>query len=60
MPNIRGLYITISAMKEALKNRLDREPTKDELQHFVNYVEVDIEQWLIDNAKSFVRDELNE
>ena len=51
---LRGIYVTISALRNALKDRLDREPTEDELQHFINYVEVDIDQWLRDNAKAFM------
>lgn len=35
-----------------------RKPTEKELQEFIEYLELDIPQWLIDNAKSFIRDVL--
>ena len=53
MSKLRGIYVTVSAMRDALKDQLDREPTDNALKHFINYVEVDITQWLRDNAKAF-------
>jgi len=54
---IHGIYVTVSAIREALKSRLDRQPTTEELSNFIDYVANDIYEWLRDNAKAFVRSE---
>lgn len=40
---------------EVLADQLDRQPTQKEVSDFIDYLKIDIPQWLIDNAKSFVR-----
>ena len=54
------MRISNADVKEALTGRLGRTPTKEELERFVDYLEVDISQWLDDNAKCFVRDVLGD
>ena len=42
-------------LRDRLKFALDREPKERELKAFREYVEIDIQQWIADNAKAFVR-----
>jgi len=50
--------VTLDDMKDVLTSYLDREPTEKELELFKDYLEVDIPQWLIDNAKHWVKEVL--
>lgn len=50
------IQIPDADLKDHLENVLDRKPTRKELQHFKNYLLIDVPQWLIDNAKAFIRD----
>lgn len=52
------MEIEMTDIEETLQNYLERKPTAEELKRFIGYLEVDVPQWLIDNAKSFVRDVL--
>lgn len=54
---MRGVYVSISDLKDVLNGYLDREPTKEELEQFVDYVKNDTYEWLRDNARAFLRDE---
>jgi len=49
--------IPVSRQKlyDCLASYLDREATEEEMEEFTSFVEVDVGQWLVDNAKSFVR-----
>lgn len=51
---LSGIYVTVSAIREALQNQLDRKPTDEELGYFIDYVSNDIYEWLKDNAKAFM------
>ena len=53
MSNLAAIIITKDDLRDALKERLDREPTKQELKKFREFCIVDIGDWLRDNAKSF-------
>ena len=49
------LIIEAEAIKEALKWELEREPTLKEYEDFLNYLEVDVPEWLKQNARCFVK-----
>jgi DNA-directed RNA polymerase specialized sigma subunit len=49
------LVIRIKDIKEELKFHLERKPTREEIKDFIGFLEVDIPQWLADNAKNWVR-----
>ena len=53
MSNLEDIVITKNDLRDALKERLEREPTKRELAKFREFCIVDIGDWLRDNAKSF-------
>jgi len=57
---MRGVYVSISDLKDVLNGYLDREPTKEELEQFVDYVKNDTYEWLRDNARAFLSDECAE
>jgi len=57
---MRGVYVSISDLKDVLNGYLDREPTKEKLEQFVDYVKNDTYEWLRDNARAFLRDECAE
>lgn len=42
-------------IREELAYRMGREPTEAELTEFKDYLQRDVQQWLVDNAKSFIR-----
>jgi hypothetical protein len=52
------IHLTIESeeIKEALKEELGREPTLDEYEEFLSYLEIDVADWLRENAKTFLRD----
>jgi hypothetical protein len=50
------MHITEREIKETLEDALEPKATKKELSDFKAYLNTDIQQWLRDNAKSFVRD----
>lgn len=59
----KAITISRRTVKEELEHHLNqakkgRKPTEKEIQEFIEYLEVDIGQWLTDNAKSFIRDVL--
>ena len=56
----KGLAISVSVeqAKDVLASYLDREPTQKELELFTDYLQVDVPQWLVDNAKHWVREVL--
>jgi len=56
MRKVRGIYVTVTAMKDALKDRMDKQPTQEELADFIDYVANDIREWLRDNARAFDQD----
>lgn len=49
------ITITTRDIMEVLPDHLDQEVTDEVLERFVNYLQIDVPQWLIDNAKSFSR-----
>lgn len=56
----KGLAVSVSAeqAKDVLAAYLDRMPTLEELELFIDYLEVDVPQWLVDNAKHWIREVL--
>jgi len=50
--------VTVEKAKDVLAAYLDAEPTQKELELFIDYLEVDVPQWLVDNAKHWVREVL--
>jgi hypothetical protein len=52
------IHLTIESeeIKEALEEELGREPTLDEYEEFLSYLEIDVADWLRENAKTFLRD----
>ncbi|MDG6906834.1 MAG: hypothetical protein JRN20_13720 [Nitrososphaerota archaeon] len=57
MTDTEGIVIAKDEIKDALREKLDRDPTKEELNLFREFCVVDIGDWLSDNAKSFVTNE---
>jgi len=55
--SMKGIYVTVEDLKDALLPYLDHAPTHEQLENFIDYVRNDIYEWLRDNAKSFVRRE---
>ena len=53
-----SLAVTLDDMKDVLTSYLDREPTEKELELFKDYLEADVPQWLVDNAKHWVKEVL--
>ena len=53
MCNLEDIVITKDDLREALKAKFEREPTKQELKKFREFCIVDIGDWLRDNAKNF-------
>jgi DNA-directed RNA polymerase specialized sigma subunit len=49
------LVVPIKDIKDELEFHLERKPTKEEIKAFIGFLEVDIPQWLTDNAKNWVR-----
>ena len=54
MTDTEGIVITKDEIRDALKEKLGRDPTKEEINLFREFCVVDIGDWLSDNAKSFV------
>jgi len=55
---IHNVVITVTDMQEELQYRLGRKPTDKELSEFVGYIERDVGQYVTDNAKTFVREQI--
>lgn len=53
-----AVAVTVEKAKDVLTSYLDREPTQKELELFIDYLEVDVPQWLVDNAKHWVQEVL--
>jgi len=54
------IEVTTRDIMEMLPDYLEEEVTDEVLKAFVNYLQVDVAQWLIDNAKSFARAQAEE
>jgi len=57
---VRGIVVKIGDVVDVLSSYLDRKPTKRELELFIDYLECDVYQWLVDNAKHWVAEVLPE
>ena len=51
----KAIEIDNDLLRDRLKFALDREPREAELKAFREYVKIDMQQWIADNAKSFMR-----
>jgi len=56
MPCRHAITIARTDIKDALADELGRSPTRKEMSAFKDYLDLDIGQWLKDNARSFRRD----
>lgn len=45
-------------IREELAYRMRREPTEAELTEFKEYLQRDVQQWLVDNAKHWTKEVL--
>ena len=54
MTDTEGIVIAKDEIRNALKEKLGRDPTKEEINLFREFCVVDIGDWLSDNEKSFV------
>jgi hypothetical protein len=52
------LLLTGDDIREALEDQLERKVTDRELSACINYLAIDLGQWLKDNTKTFARDKL--
>jgi hypothetical protein len=53
LTDTEDIVITREDLRDALREKLGRIPTKAELKRFREFCVVDIGDWLGDNAKSF-------
>ena len=51
----RGIIITEEKIAEFLEGGLERKPTSEEVNDFLQFVEIDTYEWLRDNFKSWIR-----
>jgi len=58
--NIQGIVVKTGEVVDVLTSYLGRKPTKKELELFLDYLECDVRQWLVDNAKHWVAEVLPE
>jgi DNA-directed RNA polymerase specialized sigma subunit len=57
---MEDLVVKVKDIKKTLEGMLEREPTEEELKEFIGTLEVDIAEWLRENAKWFIREKLYE
>jgi len=53
-----GLWIPEEDIVQKLRDKLEREPNPEEVCKFKAYLDVDVAQWLTDNARCFCRDQV--
>jgi DNA-directed RNA polymerase specialized sigma subunit len=57
---MQDLVVKVEDIKKTLEWMLEREPTEEELNEFIGTLEVDVGDWLRENAKWFIRQKLYE
>jgi len=57
---VEDLVVKVEDIKKTLEWMLEREPTEEELNEFKGTLEVDVGEWLRENAKWFIRQKLYE
>jgi DNA-directed RNA polymerase specialized sigma subunit len=57
---MEDLVVKVKDIKKTLEGMLEREPTAEELKEFIGTLEVDVAEWLRENAKWFIREKLYE
>jgi DNA-directed RNA polymerase specialized sigma subunit len=57
---VKDLVVKVEDIKKTLGWMLEREPTEEELNEFKGTLEVDVSEWLRENAKWFIRQKLYE
>jgi DNA-directed RNA polymerase specialized sigma subunit len=57
---VQDLVVKVEDIKKTLEWMLEREPTEEELNEFKGTLEVDVGEWLRENAKWFIRQKLYE
>jgi DNA-directed RNA polymerase specialized sigma subunit len=57
---VEDLVVKVEDIKKTLEWMLEREPTEEELNEFIGTLEVDVGEWLRENAKWFIRQKLYE
>jgi DNA-directed RNA polymerase specialized sigma subunit len=57
---VQDLVVKVEDIKKTLEWMLEREPTEEELNEFIDTLEVDVAEWLRENAKWFIREKLYE
>ena len=57
---MEDLVVKVEDIKKTLEWMLEREPTEEELNEFKGTLEVDVGEWLRENAKWFIRQKLYE
>jgi DNA-directed RNA polymerase specialized sigma subunit len=57
---VEDLVVKVEDIKKTLEWMLEREPTEEELNEFKGTLEVDVGEWLRENAKWFIRLKLYE
>jgi DNA-directed RNA polymerase specialized sigma subunit len=57
---VQDLVVKVEDIKKTLEWMLEREPTEEELNEFKGTLEVDVAEWLRENAKWFIRQKLYE
>jgi DNA-directed RNA polymerase specialized sigma subunit len=57
---VQDLIVKAQDIKKTLGWMLEREPTEEELSDFLLTLEVDVSEWLRENAKWFIRQKLYE
>jgi arsenate reductase-like glutaredoxin family protein len=52
------IIILKSDIRDTLKEYLERDPTDAELKAFIEYLEIDVGDWLKTNVETFISDKL--
>jgi hypothetical protein len=55
---MKDLIISMESVRDVLTSYLEEEPTRRQLELFLDYLLVDIPQWLVDNAKHWIKEVL--
>jgi hypothetical protein len=50
------IVVTKKDCRDVLKEKLERDPTRGEIESFFDWLQKDVGQWLSDNAKSWIQD----
>lgn len=53
---VERIVVTKKDCRDALKEKLERDPTDEEVESLWNWLLKDVGQWISDNVKSWIQD----